>query len=184
MVEKLITLAKEGSIHSRRQVAKIIRDKSVVHKLFTEIAETFRETSGGYVRITRIGSRLGDNAELVQLELLQSPKPTKSGESKRAEAAEGDDETENEVIETEGQSAEEDQESETGDAAGESDEETEDTSGDTSDGKKELSEAVSESKNAVSEGENVSATESAVKLPAKPLSKRKKTSPKSTQGDK
>jgi large subunit ribosomal protein L17 len=107
LVEKLITLAKEGSIHSRRQVAKIIRDKSVVHKLFTEIAETFRNTSGGYVRITKTGFRLGDNAELAQIELLQTPKASGGGECKRADRAEESVVAETEVTETEEQATDE-----------------------------------------------------------------------------
>jgi large subunit ribosomal protein L17 len=98
LVEKLITLAKEGSIHSRRQVVKIIRNKSVVHKLFTEIAETFRNTSGGYVRITKTGFRLGDHAELAQIELLQTPKSTAGGEPKRAEPTEENGKPEVETV--------------------------------------------------------------------------------------
>ncbi len=68
--EKLITKAKKGDLHNRREVLKTIRDKSVVHTLFTEIAETFAERPGGYTRITKIGPRKGDNAPMAVIELV------------------------------------------------------------------------------------------------------------------
>jgi large subunit ribosomal protein L17 len=104
LVEKLITLAKEGSIHSRRRAARFIRDKSVLHKLFTEIAETFQNTSGGYVRITKTGFRLGDHAELAQIELLQtlkSPKVPREKETEEIDTEAPDTETEAAVADTE-----------------------------------------------------------------------------------
>ncbi|MBA8793132.1 large subunit ribosomal protein L17 [Friedmanniella endophytica] len=83
VAEKLITKAKRGDLHARRQVMSTIRDKSVVHVLFTEIAPTFAEREGGYLRITRIGHRKGDNAPLAQIELV-----TESvADSKKANAA-------------------------------------------------------------------------------------------------
>ena len=78
VAEKLITKAKKGDLHNRREVLKTIRDKSVVHTLFTEIAETFSERPGGYTRITKIGPRKGDNAPMAVIELVTeaySPKP-------------------------------------------------------------------------------------------------------------
>jgi large subunit ribosomal protein L17 len=78
VAEKLITKAKKGDLHNRREVLKTIRDKSVVHTLFTEIAETFAERPGGYTRITKIGPRKGDNAPMAVIELVTeaySPKP-------------------------------------------------------------------------------------------------------------
>jgi len=85
--EKLITKAKKGDLHNRREVLKTIRDKSVVHVLFTEIAPTFAERPGGYTRITKIGPRKGDNAPMAVIELVTeaySPKPAASKAKKGA----------------------------------------------------------------------------------------------------
>jgi large subunit ribosomal protein L17 len=87
--EKLITKAKKGDLHNRREVLKTIRDKSVVHTLFTEIAPTFSERPGGYTRITKIGPRKGDNAPMAVIELVTeayNPKPA-STKKKAAPAA-------------------------------------------------------------------------------------------------
>ncbi len=70
LAEKLITKAKRGDLHARRTVMSTIRDKSVVHVLFTEIAPTFTERDGGYLRITKVGPRKGDNAPMAQIELV------------------------------------------------------------------------------------------------------------------
>jgi len=81
VAEKLITKAKKGDLHNRREVLKTVRDKGVVHKLFTEIAETFTERPGGYTRITKIGPRKGDNAPMAVIELVTEayqPKPAAS----------------------------------------------------------------------------------------------------------
>ncbi|HEX5090843.1 MAG TPA: 50S ribosomal protein L17 [Nocardioides sp.] len=81
VAEKLITKAKRGDLHNRREVLKTIRDKSVVHVLFTEIAPSFAERPGGYTRITKIGPRKGDNAPMAVIELVTEkydPKPARS----------------------------------------------------------------------------------------------------------
>ncbi|HEX3295487.1 MAG TPA: 50S ribosomal protein L17 [Nocardioides sp.] len=70
VAEKLITKAKRGDLHNRREVLKTVRDKSVVHELFTEIAPRFAERPGGYTRITKIGPRKGDNAPMAVIELV------------------------------------------------------------------------------------------------------------------
>lgn len=70
VVEKLITLGKKGDLHSRRQALAKLDKKEVVHKLFTEVAEKYKERSGGYSRIVKIGPRLGDAAPMVIIELV------------------------------------------------------------------------------------------------------------------
>src|ERR671939_883085 len=72
VAEKLITKAKRGDLHNRREVLKTVRDKSVVHELFTEIAPSFEERPGGYTRITKIGPRKGDNAPMAVIELVEA----------------------------------------------------------------------------------------------------------------
>lgn len=68
--EKLITLAKRGDLHARRQALSYIFDESVVTKLFEEIAPRYADRNGGYTRILKLGPRRGDNAEIVFLELV------------------------------------------------------------------------------------------------------------------
>ena len=84
VAEKLITKAKKGDLHNRREVLKTIRDKSVVHTLFTEIAPTFAERPGGYTRITKIGPRKGDNAPMAVIELVTEEYKPKEKSAKPA----------------------------------------------------------------------------------------------------
>jgi large subunit ribosomal protein L17 len=87
--EKLITKAKKGDLHNRREVLKTIRDKGVVHVLFTEIAPLMAERPGGYTRITKIGPRKGDNAPMAVIELVTeafSPKAPRAAAAAPAAA--------------------------------------------------------------------------------------------------
>ena len=84
--EKLITKAKKGDLHNRREVLKTIRSKSVVHVLFTEIAPTFAERPGGYTRITKIGPRKGDNAPMAVIELVTEAYAPKAPSTKAKSA--------------------------------------------------------------------------------------------------
>ncbi len=71
LTEKMITLGKKGGLHSRRQALSFILDKSVVEKIFDELAPKYAERPGGYTRIVKLGPRLGDGASMVQLELVE-----------------------------------------------------------------------------------------------------------------
>ena len=71
LAERLITFAKRGDLHARRRVMTVVRDKSVVHTLFTEIGPNFAGRQGGYTRITKIGPRQGDNAPMAVIELVE-----------------------------------------------------------------------------------------------------------------
>jgi large subunit ribosomal protein L17 len=75
--EKLITFAKRGDMHARRQVLTVVTDKSVVHTLFTEIGPSFAERDGGYTRITKIGMRKGDAARMAVIELVREEASSK-----------------------------------------------------------------------------------------------------------
>ncbi|QBR93555.1 50S ribosomal protein L17 [Nocardioides euryhalodurans] len=110
LAEKLITKAKKGDLHNRREVLKTVRDKSVVHALFTEIAPTFAERPGGYTRITKIGPRKGDNAPMAVIELVTeayTPKPASGTKATPAAATPATEEPAAEETEVEETTAEE-----------------------------------------------------------------------------
>ncbi|MDI6858800.1 MAG: 50S ribosomal protein L17 [Dehalococcoidia bacterium] len=70
MAEKIITLGKEGSLHSRRQALRVVNDPAVVKKVFDELGPRYSDRHGGYTRIVKLGPRLGDGAEMARLELV------------------------------------------------------------------------------------------------------------------
>jgi large subunit ribosomal protein L17 len=72
VAERLITKAKKGDIHNRRQVLQQITDKGIVHTLFTEIGPRYENRPGGYTRITKVGNRRGDNAPMAVIELVEA----------------------------------------------------------------------------------------------------------------
>ena len=81
LAERLVTFAKRGDLHARRRVLTVVRDKGVVHRLFTEIAPDMAERPGGYTRITKIAPRKGDNAPMAVIELVRE---TVTAKPKRA----------------------------------------------------------------------------------------------------
>jgi large subunit ribosomal protein L17 len=87
LAERLITFAKRGDLASRRRVLTVVRDKGVVHALFTEIAPAMAERQGGYTRITKIGNRKGDNAPMAVIELVLEPLSAKQATVREAQAA-------------------------------------------------------------------------------------------------
>jgi len=72
LAERLITFAKRGDLHARRRVLTVVRDKGVVHELFTEIGPRYENRPGGYTRITKVGPRKGDNAPMAVIELVEA----------------------------------------------------------------------------------------------------------------
>ncbi len=91
LAERLITFAKRGDLAARRRVMTVIRDKDVVHVLFTEVAPMYDNRAGGYTRITKIGPRKGDNAPMAVIELVErldeSKRKTRASKPKKEAAA-------------------------------------------------------------------------------------------------
>ena len=85
--EKLITHAKKGTLHNRREVMKKIRDKDVVHTLFAEIGPFFADRNGGYTRIIKVEARKGDNAPMAVIELVREKTVTNEADRARRAAA-------------------------------------------------------------------------------------------------
>ncbi|GHE96462.1 hypothetical protein GCM10017786_31310 [Amycolatopsis deserti] len=83
LAEKLITKAKRGDLHNRRQIQRVIRDKDVVHKLLAEIGPFFADRNGGYTRITKTLPRKGDNAPMAVIELVSEKTVTSEAEKAR-----------------------------------------------------------------------------------------------------
>jgi len=71
LAEKMVSLGKEGGLHSRRQVLAFVFSKKVTEKIFSSLADRYKDRTGGYTRMTKLGSRKGDGAAMVQLELLK-----------------------------------------------------------------------------------------------------------------
>ncbi|MDY0163646.1 50S ribosomal protein L17 [Desulfobotulus sp.] len=82
-VDKMITLAKRGDLHARRQALAVIREKDVVHRLFAEAKERFGHRAGGYTRIVKLGHRPGDAAPMAMIEFVD---PALAGSADTAEA--------------------------------------------------------------------------------------------------
>ncbi len=76
VAERMITLGKRGTLHARRQALKTIRSREVAAKVFDSLAERYRERPGGYTRIMKLGSRVGDNAPISLVQLIPGDKPT------------------------------------------------------------------------------------------------------------
>ena len=99
VAERLITFAKRGDLHARRRVIAALRDKTVVHELFTEIAPLVADREGGYTRITKVGNRKGDNAPMAVIELVLEPVNPKPKSAKKTAAAASKSEKPAEVAE-------------------------------------------------------------------------------------
>jgi len=85
--EKLITRAKEDSVHNRRTAAKFVQDKEILAKLFTEIGPRYKGRPGGYTRILKLGQRFGDAAETVIFELVERVEHKRERPTKKTESA-------------------------------------------------------------------------------------------------
>jgi large subunit ribosomal protein L17 len=88
-VDWMITLGKRGDLHARRQALEVVKDKDVVHKLFAELGPRYENRAGGYTRITKMGFRRGDAAEMCLIELIaDTGRPPVKGRKKKEKAAE------------------------------------------------------------------------------------------------
>jgi len=117
IAEQMITLGRRGDIHARRQAVAFLGSKDIVHKLFAELGPRYAERPGGYSRIVRLGPRPGDSAEMVYLELVDTPLVFKTRLSEAAEAAGPEAEVAEAVAENEDTDLEEDEAAEEPEAA-------------------------------------------------------------------
>jgi large subunit ribosomal protein L17 len=85
--EQMITLARRGDLHARRQATSFLRSRDVVHKLFADVAPLFKDRPGGYTRIVKIGPRPGDAAEMAYLELVDEEYVAREREARTPEPA-------------------------------------------------------------------------------------------------
>ncbi len=88
LAEKMITLAKRGTLHSRRQAGAVVRDKDVLKKLFDELAQKYKDRQGGYTRIIKFGFRKGDNAPVSIIELVEEEVKSKGKKKKKSKVKE------------------------------------------------------------------------------------------------
>ncbi|MFM8410091.1 MAG: 50S ribosomal protein L17 [Alphaproteobacteria bacterium] len=92
LADRMVTLGKEGTLAARRRALAVIRDKDVVHRLFSDVAARFVDRPGGYTRIVKLGRRPGDAASMSIIELTgtsESVEPEKKRRARRPAAAEG-----------------------------------------------------------------------------------------------
>ena len=82
LAERMITLGKRGDLHARRQALAVVRDKSLVSKLFGELTDRYRNREGGYTRIVKMGFRFGDNAPVSILEYIPEEKKKENAKTK------------------------------------------------------------------------------------------------------
>lgn len=87
VAERLVTIAKKGDLHARRQILAVIRNKDVVHTLFAEIGPRYENRQGGYTRIIKIGPRKGDNAPMAIIELVEALDAARAAEGVAKRAA-------------------------------------------------------------------------------------------------
>ena len=91
VVDKLITLGKRGDLHARRQAASQLQDAEIVKKLFSTLAERYKDRPGGYTRVLKAGFRYGDNAPMAVIELVERDEDAKGkADRERMEAEEAD----------------------------------------------------------------------------------------------
>lgn len=88
IVEKLVTLGKRGDLHARRQAVSLIKDKDIVAKLFSTLAERYKTRQGGYIRVLKAGFRYGDNAPMAIIEFVDRDESAKGQDSGYVEPAE------------------------------------------------------------------------------------------------